>query len=53
MRQLDDVVPIARVNTVAELPVECFDGFIVQVKNSFDGKNDYFLEYKAESNHQR
>ena len=34
----DDEVPIVRVNTVAELPVECYSGFIVQVINSFDGK---------------
>ena len=45
----DDEVPIARVNTVAELPVECYAGFIVQVQNSFDGKGDYYLEYKSES----
>jgi hypothetical protein len=46
----NDQVPLARINTVAELPVECYDGFIVQVVNSFDGKNDYYLEYTAESN---
>ena len=45
----DDVVPIVRVNTVAELPVECYEGFKVEVLNSFDNKNNYFLEYKAES----
>ena len=45
----EDLVPIARVNTVAELPVECFAGFIVEVRNSFDDKNNYYLEYKAES----
>ena len=45
----DDEVPIVRVNTVAELPVECYAGFIVQVQNSFDGKGDYYLEYKSES----
>ena len=44
-----DVVPIARVNTVAELPIECYSGFIVQVQNSFDEKNDYYLEFKSES----
>ena len=44
-----DYVPIARVNTVAELPVECYAGFIVEVLNSFDNQNNYFLEYKAES----
>ena len=44
-----DYVPIARVNTVAELPVECYAGFIVEVLNSFDNQNNYYLEYKAES----
>ena len=45
----DDEVPIVRVNTVAELPVECFAGFIVEVVNSFDGTNNYYLQYIAES----
>ena len=45
----DDKVPIVRVNTVAELPVECYSGFIVEVTNSFDNKNNYYLEYVAES----
>ena len=45
----NDVAPIVRVNTVAELPVECYAGFIVQVSNSFSNENDYYLEYKAES----
>ena len=44
-----DLVPIVRVNTVAELPVECYAGFIAEVTNSFDNKNNYYLEYKAES----
>ena len=49
-QQLDDTIPpIAIVNTVAELPIECWNGFRVEVKNSFDDKNNYFLEYKAES----
>ena len=45
----DDAVPIVRVNTVAELPLECYAGFIVEVTNSFDGENNYYLEYKSES----
>ena len=45
----DDVVPIVRVNSVAELPIECYAGFIVEVTNSFDNQNDYYLEYVAES----
>ena len=45
----DDLVPIVRVNTVAELPVECYAGFIVEVTNSFNNDNNYYLEYKAES----
>ena len=45
----DDEVPIVRVNTVAELPVECYAGFIVEVLNSFDNQNNYFLQYKSES----
>jgi len=45
----DDEVPIVRVNTVAELPVECYAGFIVEVINSFDNKNNYYLQYKSES----
>ena len=45
----DDVVPIVRVNTVAELPLECYAGFVVQVSNSFNNDNDYYLEYKTES----
>ena len=46
----NDLVPIARVNTTAELPLECYNGFIVEVINSFDNKDNYFLKYKAESN---
>ena len=49
MDEKGDKVPIVRVNTVAELPIECYPGFIVQVTNSFDEKNDYYLEYIAES----
>ncbi|MAL83367.1 MAG: hypothetical protein CMF11_03310 [Idiomarina sp.] len=41
--------PIVRVNTVAELPIECYSGFIVEVANSFDDKNNYYLEYVSES----
>ena len=44
-----DEVPIVRINTVSELPVECFAGFIVEVANSFDGQNSYYLKYIAES----
>ena len=44
-----DVVPIVRVNTVAELPLECYAGFIVQVQNSFNNENDYYLKYRSES----
>ena len=44
-----DIVPIVRVNTVAELPVECYAGFVAQVSNSFDGENDFYLQYKSES----
>ena len=46
----DDAIPIVRVNTVGDLPVECYSGFIVQVSNSFDNEEDYYLEYVAESN---
>ena len=45
----DDLIPLVRVNTVAELPVECYPGFMVEVTNSFDDKNNYYLEYKTES----
>ena len=45
----DDVVPLVRINTTAELPVECFAGFRVEVTNSFDDQNNYYLEYVAES----
>ena len=45
----DDLAPIARVNTVAELPLECYPGFLVEVKNSLNDKNNYFLKYVAES----
>ena len=45
----DDAVPLVRVNTVAELPLECYAGFIVEITNSFDGENNYYLEYKSES----
>ena len=31
---------------LAELPVECYDGFIVQVTNSFDDENDYYLQFQ-------
>ena len=49
MEENNDKVPIVRVNTVAELPVECYPGFIVQVTNTFDERNGYFLKYIAES----
>ena len=45
----DDLVPIVRVNTVAELPLECYNGFVVEVINSFNNENNYYLQYKAES----
>ena len=45
----DDEVPIVRVNTVAELPVECYAGFIVQVLIHLMVKMIIILEYKAES----
>ena len=45
----DDAIPIVRVNSVAELPLECYAGFIVEVTNSFDGENNYYLQYKSES----
>jgi hypothetical protein len=48
-KEYTDPVPIVRVNTVAELPVECYEGFIVEVTNSFDNKNNYYLRYTAES----
>ena len=44
-----DKVPIVRVNTVAELPVECYSGFIVEVVNSLDNTNNYYLQYVSES----
>ena len=44
-----DKVPIVRVNTVGELPVECIDGFVVEVVNSLNDQNNYFLRYKSES----
>ena len=45
----DDLVPLVRVNTTTELPVECYPGFKVQVMNSFNEDDDYYLEYRAES----
>ena len=45
----DDIVPIVRVNTVAELPLECYNGFVVEVINSFNNQNNYYLQYKSES----
>ena len=45
----DDEVPIVRVSTVGELPVECYAGFIVEVTNSLNDQNNYYLEYKSES----
>ena len=44
-----DKVPIVRVNSVAELPVECYEGFIVEVVNSFDNLDNYYLQYVSES----
>ena len=41
--------PIAVVTDVADLPIKCYDGFLVQVTNSFNGDNDYYLKYDAES----
>ena len=46
----NDEVPIVRVNTVSELPLECYPGFLVEVVNSFENKNNYYLEYESESN---
>ena len=45
----DDLVPIVRINSVAELPTECYNGFVVEVVNSFNNENNYYLEYKSES----
>ena len=45
----NDKVPLARVNSVAELPVECYKGFRVEVINSLNDQASYFLEYDAES----
>ena len=44
-----DIVPIARINSVGDLPVECYAGFIVEIDNSLDGENNYFLQFVAES----
>ena len=41
--------PIARVTSTTELPVECYPGFRIEVANSFDDKNNYYLEYVSES----
>jgi len=45
----DDAVPIVRVTTVAELPTECYNSFIVEVSNSFDNKNNYYLKFVSET----
>ena len=44
-----DIVPIARVNSVAELPTSCYAGFVVQVINSFENENDFYMVYRSES----
>jgi hypothetical protein len=45
----DDLVPLARINSVGDLPVECYAGFVVEIDNSLDGENNYFLQFNAES----
>ena len=45
----NDVVPLARINSVGDLPVECYTGFIVEIDNSLDGENNYYLQFNAES----
>jgi hypothetical protein len=45
----DDIVPIARINSVGDLPVECYTGFVVEIDNSLDGENNYYLQFNAES----
>lgn len=44
-----DIVPLVRVNTVAELPIQCYAGFLVEVTNSFDNKNNYYLSFNADA----
>ena len=45
----DTEPPMVRITSVNELPVDCYPGFRVEVSNSFDNKNNYFLEYQSES----
>ena len=45
----NDLVPMAIVTDVSDLPTHCYDGFEVRVTNSFNGDNDYYLMYQAES----
>ena len=39
--------PVARVNNIAQLPIECVNGFVVKVVNSENTKDDYYSEFKG------
>ena len=42
--------PVARVNSIANLPTECVNGFVVKVVNSENTKDDYYTEFKGNYN---
>jgi len=39
--------PFVIVNNVSRLPIECKDGIIAQVSNSFSDDDDYWVQFKA------
>ena len=41
----NDVIPIAYVNDVARLPIECKPGFQVRIRNTFVEEDDYYVQF--------
>lgn len=39
--------PVVTVNNASRLPLECKDGLIAKVSNSFAGEDDYWVEFKS------
>ena len=39
--------PYVVVNNVSRLPIECKDGLVVKVSNSFSDDDDYFVQFKS------
>lgn len=39
--------PVCVVNNVSRLPIECREGFVAKVSNSFSNEDDYWVQFKA------